>query len=257
MVYGNLAAASTASRGVVMLQRARNAYAGQKGVDPAVLEDWRARELLSFSCTLARRLARGQILRWQLGRAEGPVLCERGVRISHPSHIVAGRRLNLEDGCEIVGLSKQGIVFGDRCTVGRLATIRPTNVLLDEPGEGLRMGDHSNIGAYSFVGCSGFIDIGSHVMMGPRVTLLAESHNYADTDQPIKAQGVARSSIRIEDDCWIGAGAQVLPGVTIGRGSVVGAGAVVSRDVPPYSIVAGVPARVLRSRLSRTEQVTS
>lgn len=238
-------------------QWARNAYAAQKGVDPGVLEAWKARELLSFSSTLGFRLARGQLLRAQLGHADGPVLCARSVRVSHPSHIVAGRRLNLEDGCEIVGLSKRGIVFGDRCTVGRLATIRPTNVLLDEPGEGLRMGDHSNIGAYSFIGCSGFIEIGNHVMMGPRVTLLAETHNFADTDRPMKSQGVTRRSICIEDDCWIGAGTQVLPGVTIGHGSIVGAGAVVSHDVPPFSVVAGVPARVLRSRLSVAEQGVS
>ena len=232
-----------------MWERARQSLAAQKGMDPAVLEEWHARELLSATSTIGRRLARGQLLRWRMGRTDGPVLCERGVRISHASHIVAGRRLNLEDGCEIVGLSKRGIVFGDRCTVGRLATIRPTNVLLDEPGEGLLMGDNSNIGAYSFIGCSGFIHIGSNVMMGPRVTLLAESHNHGDPALPMKSQGVSRSSIRIEDDCWIGAGAQVLPGVTIGRGSVVGAGAVVSRDVPAYSVVAGVPARLIRDRL--------
>lgn len=232
----------------VIADRARRAYASKKGIDPAELQDWGGPEMLSFSATLARRLIRGRQLRWRLGRADGPVLCERGVRISHPRHIFAGRRLNLEDGCEIVGLSKRGIVFGDRCTVGRLATIRPTNVLLDEPGEGLRMGDHSNIGAYAFIGCSGFIDIGSNVMMGPRVTLLAESHNSASTERPIKEQGVTRSSIRIEDDCWIGAGSQVLPGVTVGRGSIIGAGAVVSRDVPAYSVVAGVPARVIRTR---------
>ena len=228
--------------------RTRAIFAAQKGVDPEVLNEWRARELLTATSTIGRRLVRGQFLRWRMGRTDGPVLCERGVRITHASHITAGRRLNLEDGCEIVGLSKRGIVFGDRCTVGRLATIRPTNVLLDEPGEGLLMGDNSNIGAYSFIGCSGFIEIGNNVMMGPRVTLLAETHNYADPGRPMKSQGVSRSTIRVEDDCWIGAGAQVLPGVTLGRGSVVGAGAVITRDVAPYSVVAGIPARLIKRR---------
>jgi acetyltransferase-like isoleucine patch superfamily enzyme len=232
-----------------MWQRAREVLAAKKGVDPAVLEDWRAADLVSATSTIAHRLIRGEVLRRRMGRTGGPVLCERDVRIKHASYITAGRRLNLEDGCEIVGLSKRGIVFGDRCTVGRLATIRPTNVLLDEPGEGLLMGDNSNIGAYSFIGCSGFIEIGSNVMMGPRVTLLAETHNYGDTHRTMKSQGVSRSTILIEDNCWIGAGAQVLPGVTIGRGSVVGSGAVITRDVAPYSIVAGVPARLVRGRL--------
>ena len=138
--------------------KARAVYAAQKGLDPEVLRDWRARELFTATSTIGQRLIRGQFLRARMGHTQGPVLCERGVRITHASHIDAGRRLNLEDGCEIVGLSRRGIVFGNRCTVGRLATVRPTNVLLDEPGEGLFMGDNSNIGAYSFIGCSGFIE---------------------------------------------------------------------------------------------------
>ncbi|NLG26918.1 MAG: acyltransferase, partial [Chloroflexi bacterium] len=66
--------------------------------------------------------------------------------------------------------------------------------------------------------------------------------------RPMRDQGVAREPIVIEDDCWIASGAIVLAGVTIGRGSVVAAGSVVTHDVPPYSVVAGMPARVLRSR---------
>ncbi len=233
----------------MITRRVKEWLASRKGlIAEESLQGWETQEMLSFLWVLARRLLRGELLRLRLGHTSGRVLCERNVRIVHGRHISAGRLLNLEDGCEIIGLSKRGIVFGERCTVGRLATIRPTNVLLDEPGEGLRLGDHSNIGAYSFIGCSGFIDIGSHVMMGPSVTLLAESHQFDDAAQPIKHQGVSRSTIRIEDDCWIGAGSIILPGVTIGRGSIVAAGSVVNRDTAPYSIVAGVPARLLRSR---------
>ena len=84
--------------------------------------------------------------------------------------------------------------------------------------------------------------------MGPRVNLLAENHNFDLADVPIKSQGVTRQPIVIEDDCWLGAGSAVLAGVTVGHDSVVAAGAVVTRDVPPYSVVGGVPARVLRTR---------
>ena len=112
------------------------------------------------------------------------------------------------------------------------------------------MGDHSNLGAWAYVGCSGFIAIGSNVLMGPRVSLLAEDHNAGSTDQPIKAQGVTRLPITIEDDVWLGAGATVVGGVTIGRGSIVAAGSVVTRDVEPFSVVAGVPAALVRSRLT-------
>lgn len=213
---------------------------------------WGIRELLSLGWLLCHRLLRGALRRVTLGRCHGLVLCERGIRIYHPRHISAGRDLNLEEGCEIVGLSKRGIVFGNRCTVGRFALIRPTNVLFDEPGEGLRMGNNSNIGAFAYIGCSGYIEIGSRVLMGPRVTLLAENHRFDRTDVPIKTQGVERSFIRISDDCWLGAGCTILAGVTVGQGAIVAAGAVVTDDVPPMTIVAGVPARAVKARQAET-----
>lgn len=217
-------------------------------MDSNSLRDWGAPELFSFALMLTGRILRGFVLKLRLGRSKGWVLCERHVRVFHARYIRVGREFNLEEGCEIIGLSKRGVVFGNRCTVGRGAIIRPSNVLLDEPGEGMKMGDHSNIGAQAYVGCSGFIEIGSRVMMGPRVNLMAESHKFDDILRPMKDQGVERSFIRIEDDVWIGAGATILAGVTIGKGSIIAAGAVVTRDVPAFSIVAGVPAKVLRYR---------
>jgi acetyltransferase-like isoleucine patch superfamily enzyme len=126
--------------------------------------------------------------------------------------------------------------------------IAPTGLLGGPPGEGLQVGDRSNLGHWAYVGCSGFISIGSDVLMGPRVALLAEDHNLGSLDEPIKAQGVTRRPITVEDDVWLGAGTTVTGGVTIGRGSVVAAGSVVTKDVAPYSVVAGVPAKLMRSR---------
>ena len=216
--------------------------------DPHAYDDWTAPELGSLGWLLCRRLVRGTLLRARLGRADGRVFCERGVRVLHARHVRAGRDLNLEEGVQIMGLSRRGIVFGDRVTVGRGAMISPTGLLGGEPGEGLRVGDGSNIGHYAIVGCSGFIDIGSRVLMGPHVCLIAEDHEIADPDAPIKAQGVRREPITIEDDVWIGAGAVILAGVRVGASSVIAAGGVVTCDVPAGSVVAGVPARVVRSR---------
>jgi acetyltransferase-like isoleucine patch superfamily enzyme len=212
------------------------------------LTDWGAAELRVLATTLGGRLLRGAAVRSRMGQAGGYVLAERRVRLAHPRYIEAGRGFSLEEGCEIVGLSRQGIRFGDRCTVGRFATIRPTNVLFGPVGEGLSMGDNSNIGAYGYVGCSGFIRIGAGVLMGPNVSLLGENHNFDDGSQPIREQGVTREGIVIGDNCWLGAGSVVLDGTSIGAGWVVAAGAVVSRDVPPGSVVGGVPARVIRER---------
>jgi acetyltransferase-like isoleucine patch superfamily enzyme len=85
-------------------------------------------------------------------------------------------------------------------------------------------------------------------MMSPRVSIYAENHLFDHPELSIKEQGVKREFVKIEDDCWIAANTIILAGVTIGRGSVIAAGSVVTKDVPPYSIVGGVPAKVLKSR---------
>jgi acetyltransferase-like isoleucine patch superfamily enzyme len=226
-----------------------NFFAGKKGVKASALKEWQLREWFEFVWVLGFRILRGLLVKLRIGKSSGMVLCEKNVRLYYPRCIRAGKSFSLEEGCEIVGLSKRGVVFGNRCTVGRFATIRPTNVLVNEAGEGLKMGDNSNIGPYSWVGCSGHIEIGNNVMMGPRVNLLAENHNFELTDIPMKEQGVTRGTIVIEDDCWLGANCSVLSGVRIGRGAIVATGAVVTKDVPPYSIVGGVPAKVIRSRV--------
>jgi acetyltransferase-like isoleucine patch superfamily enzyme len=231
----------------------RHWLAARRGGDGAAFDEWTAPDLMELSRLLGGRLARGALLRTRLGSSGGLVFCDRGVRVLHARYVHAGRDLDLETGCFINGHSRRGVTFGDRVTVGRGAMIAPTGLLGGPPGEGLRVGDRSNLGHWAYVGCSGFVDIGSDVLMGPRVSLLAENHNLGSPDQPIKAQGVTRLPITVESDVWLGAGVIVAGGVTIGRGSVVAAGAVVTRDVEPFSVVAGVPARLVRTRTPAAE----
>jgi maltose O-acetyltransferase len=114
-------------------------------------------------------------------------------------------------------------------------------------GRGIRLGDRSDIGMDALV--IGPLHIGRDVMMGPRCILLASSHAFGSVDVPMNRQGFLDDRpIVIEDDVWVGAGSIVLPGVRIGTGSIVGAGSVVTRDVPPRTVVAGNPARAVRSR---------
>ena len=84
--------------------------------------------------------------------------------------------------------------------------------------------------------------------MGPRVNLMSENHNFSELNSSIKSQGIARSFILIEDNVWIGVNSTILPGVTIGSGSIIAAGAVVTKDVPKNTIVGGIPAKIIRSR---------
>lgn len=108
----------------------------------------------------------------------------------------------------------------------------------------------NNVSINSFTVIVAFenISIGDDVLIGPHVLIHSGNHKYKDHMMPIRTQGHEQAPIVIEDDVWIGAHAVVLKGVTIGRGTVVAAGAVVNRDVQPYSIVAGVPAKKIGDR---------
>lgn len=196
---------------------------------------------------------RGSLLRPQLRAAGGTPLVGTGVRVRNPQHIEVGAGVVLEDYCEVQGRSSLGVRLGHGVTLASFAMIRPSGYYGRAAGEGLWIGDRSNVGAYCYIGCSGFITIGSDVMLAPGVRLFAENHVFLDTAATIKSQGVVRGPIVIEDDCWLASGSTVLAGVTVGRGSVVAAGAVVTRDVPALSVVAGVPARVVASRRSGSE----
>lgn len=94
----------------------------------------------------------------------------------------------------------------------------------------------------------GDIEIGSHVMIGPNCVLRASDHVFDDPDVPIQLQGHTGGRIVLEEDVWLGANVVVVSGVRIGKGSVVAAGAVVTKDVKPGSVVGGVPARLIKMR---------
>lgn len=176
------------------------------------------------------------------------VLIGKNVSIRYAKYISAGKDFIIEDAAELNCLCKQGMQFGDRVTIGRNAIIRPSNIYGGEIGEGLKVGNNSNIGPFAYIGCSGFIEIGNNVMISPRVSIYAENHVFDNPEICMKEQGVLKQFVKIEDDCWIASNSVILAGVTIGKGSIIAAGAVVTKDVPPYSIVAGVPAILIRSR---------
>ena len=107
------------------------------------------------------------------------------------------------------------------------------------------IGDHTRIGIHSTI--IGPVCIGSHVHLAQGITVTALNHRYDDKKRRIDEQGVSTQPVVISDDVWIGANAVILPGVTIGRHAVVAAGAVVTKDVPDYCIVGGVPAKIIKN----------
>ena len=114
-------------------------------------------------------------------------------------------------------------------------------------GYDLEIGDYSGLGLNARLDGPEIV-IGNNVLMGPDVMILTGIHKHDDITIPIQAQGIETAPVIIEDDVWIGTRAILLPGIRIGRSSIIGAGAVVAKDVPPFSIAVGNPAKIVRKR---------
>lgn len=129
-------------------------------------------------------------------------------------------------------------------SLGRKSVIESFSCINNAVGDVL-IGDFTRIGLHNTI--IGPVTIGNHVNLAQGVTITALNHNFEDITLRIDQQGVSTNTVTISDDVWIGTNSVVLPGVTIGTHSVVAAGAVVTKDVPPYTIVAGVPAKVIKT----------
>lgn len=131
----------------------------------------------------------------------------------------------------------------NRFSLGKYSVVESFSCINNAVGD-LIIGDHTRIGINNTI--IGPVKIGSHVNLAQNVTVTGLNHNFADVTKRIDEQGVSTKDVVIEDDVWIGANAVVLGGVTIGKHSVIGAGSVVSHDVPPYSLCVGSPAKVIK-----------
>jgi len=130
-----------------------------------------------------------------------------------------------------------------RFWLGRKSVVESYCCINNAVGD-VTIGDYTRIGIHCTV--IGPVCIGDHVNLAQGITVTALNHNYADSSRKIDEQGISTKPVVIGDDVWIGANAVILPGVTIGRHVVVAAGAVVTKDIPDYSLVAGIPAKVIK-----------
>lgn len=177
-------------------------------------------------------------------KMEGVAAIESGVRIRFANHIRLKAGVYLDERVYLHACPG-GIAIGEGTLVMHGAILHVYN-FRRLPRAGIRIGDGSLIGEYNVLRGQGGITIGDRVYTSPFVQILAVNHCFDDRTRPFVEQGITAEGITIEDDVWIGAGASIMDGVRIGRGSVVAAGAVVVRDVPPFTLVGGVPARVIR-----------
>ena len=169
---------------------------------------------------------------------------ERGVRLRFASHVVLGHGSYLDQGVYLHACPA-GIHIGARSLVMHGSVLHVYN-FRDLPHAGIWIGEDSLIGEYNVIRGQGGVRIGHRVYTSPMVQIIAVNHVFDDPSRPFVEQGITAEGITIDDDVWIGSGAVITDGVRIGKGAVVAAGAVVTHDVEPHTVVGGVPARVLR-----------
>jgi acetyltransferase-like isoleucine patch superfamily enzyme len=128
-----------------------------------------------------------------------------------------------------------------------------SNVTFMSPQK-IEIGNHVLINTGTKIGGQNGIKIGDYVLIGYNVNLVSENHAYSNPLQPIKNQGYYGGPIVLEDDVWIGANSVILPSVKIGRGAIIGANAVVTKNVAPFSIVGGIPAKKIKDRFGKKDQ---
>lgn len=177
-------------------------------------------------------------------RIRGWVAIERGVRLRFANNIDLGHGSYLDEGTYLHA-TPGGIRIGERSFVMHGAVLHVYNFRAI-PHSGITIGCDALIGEYNVIRGQGGVHIGDRVYTSPFTQILAVNHVFDDPVVPFIAQGITAQGIEIENDVWIGAGAIITDGVRIGRGAVVAAGAVVVEDVPPRTLVGGVPARVIK-----------
>lgn len=159
----------------------------------------------------------------------------------------AGRRMRL-DGMLFLG-SGVKLQVGKRAQVsfGRWVWIGHDTKIRCHEGE-VRIGDKTVLGQECTISAYQHVSIGEQCILADRVMLIDFDHNVAEVERPIRVQGIYKRNVRVGNNVWIGYGAQILRGVSVGDNAIVGASAVVTKDVPANAVVAGIPARVIRMR---------
>lgn len=171
------------------------------------------------------------------------VQLSRLAKIHNSFAITLGDRVQIEDHAVLQ-------VNGGRLSIGDDTHILPYAMIMTYGGE-VSIGSHCTINPFCVLYGHGGLTIGNEVRIATHTIIIPANHIYEDPDIPIRLQGVRAEGVVIKDDVWLGAGVCVLDGVTIGQGSIVAAGGVVTKDVPDYAIVAGVPARIIGWRKIR------
>ncbi len=212
-----------------------------------------SRLLLAFAWSYGRSYLRGLRL-LLLAKMPRHVLLGRGVGFFNSSNIRLGRWVKLGDHVQLSAAGTGELVIGDHSGIGAFSRV-VIATSFNQLGSHIRIGKNVGIGEFAYLVGGGGLEIGDDCIVGQYFSCHPENHITVDPHRPIRMQGVTRKGIRVGKDCWIGSKVTILDGVEIGDHCVIAAGAVVTRSMPSGSVIAGVPARVIRSR-SVDEPVT-
>jgi len=192
-----------------------------------------------FSRILARRL-------WLSfskinDQVKSPPYLEDLCLFKHPRNIYLGNRIRFLRGATVLADPIGRIILEDDVIVSRFA-------IVESIGGNIRIGKRSGLGDFSNLYGQGGVDIGEDVMIASGCRIVPSNHGIDDQTLPISLQPSSSKGIKIGNGTWVGTNVVILDGVSIGIGAVIGAGSVVTRNVPDYAIVAGIPAKILRFR---------
>jgi acetyltransferase-like isoleucine patch superfamily enzyme len=199
--------------------------------------------LFSWTPGLMGIIARAVAYRLIL-RMNGLAAIENGARIRFAGNLTLDHGAYIDHGVYLHACPN-GIHVGKNSLVMHGSVLHVYN-FRGIPHSGIWIGENSLIGEYNVIRGQGGVKIGNRVYTSPMVQIMAVTHLFDDLSRPFVDQGITAKGVTIEDDVWIGAGAVVTDGVIIGKGSVIAAGSVVTRDVPPRTVVGGVPASRIR-----------
>ena len=193
--------------------------------------------------TIVGIAVRGVLYRLIL-KMEGTAAIENNVRLRFANYIKLHHGAYLDQGAYLHACPN-GIEIGPNSLIMHGAVLHVYN-FRDLPNAGITIGRDCLVGEYSVIRGQGGVHIGDRVYTSPFTQIIAVNHVFDDPTRPFIEQGITAEGIVIEDDVWLGANTVITDGVRIGKGAVVAAGAVVTRDVPAHTVVAGVPARPIK-----------
>jgi len=196
---------------------------------------------------VAGKYIRGLIYKLFIIKKAGKrLMIGKGVVMLHADQLKIGNNCLIDDYSYINAKSQYGISIGNNVALNRGCYL---HCFGDRGGKGIIIKDNVTVGNNSIVYGHSLVKIGKFCALGPNIVIIPENHNFKDKKTPIRKQGCSRKRITIENDVWLGSGVKILNGIMVKKGSVIGAGAVVSKNTEEYSINVGVPSRKIGERV--------